>query len=84
MNVVRRDASRTARWSGSAYAETAGHHRSLDAWFLERHEPAPSDTVVDLGSGTGEFTARLAALVPDGRVIGIEPDSVKDSSRSTS
>lgn len=68
------DRSRAARWSGSAYAATAAHHRTLDAWFLERHEPAPGDTIVDLGSGSGEFSARLAALVPDGRVIGIEPD----------
>lgn len=30
--------------------------------------------MVDLGCGSGEFTARLAEMVPDGRVVGVEPD----------
>jgi trans-aconitate methyltransferase len=30
--------------------------------------------VLDAGCGTGEFTARSADLVPDGRVIGVDPD----------
>src|SRR5262249_44399532 len=49
-------------------------HRVADEWFLARHRPAASDTVVDAGSGSGEFSARLAELVPDGRVIGVDPD----------
>jgi len=61
-------------WQGDSYAPAAQHHRVADEWFLARHPPAPSDTIVDAGCGTGEFTARLAALVPDGRVIGVEPD----------
>jgi trans-aconitate methyltransferase len=61
-------------WDGRAYAEAAGHHRALDDWFLERHRPAPGDRVVDVGCGSGEFTARLAALVPSGSVLGVEPD----------
>ncbi|HEX5466566.1 MAG TPA: class I SAM-dependent methyltransferase [Candidatus Limnocylindrales bacterium] len=61
-------------WDGKGYANSAEHHRALDAWFLERHPPRPSDVVVDLGCGSGEFTARLAALVPQGRVIGVDPD----------
>jgi trans-aconitate 2-methyltransferase len=35
-------------------------------------EPAPAMRVVDLGCGTGEITARLAELLPDATVEGID------------
>lgn len=63
-----------AGWSGAEYARHSSHHRALDDWFLARHRPSESDVVVDLGCGSGEFTARLAALVPAGRVIGVDQD----------
>jgi trans-aconitate methyltransferase len=63
-----------AVWSGAEYAPQAAHHRSLDDWFLGAHAPRRADVVVDAGCGTGEFTARLATLVADGRVLGVEPD----------
>lgn len=66
--------SNRAGWRGDDYAAEAGHHRSFDDWFLNRLRPERDDVIVDLGCGSGEFTARLAELVPDGRVIGIEPD----------
>lgn len=47
---------------------------AVDDWFLRRHLPAPDAYVVDVGCGTGEFAARLADLVPQGQVIGVEPD----------
>jgi len=65
---------RTATWSGQAYAAGSSHHRSYDDRFLDRVRPRPSDVVVDLGCGSGEFSARLAGIVTDGRVIGVEPD----------
>jgi SAM-dependent methyltransferase len=69
-------------WEGDAYARQAGHHRSFDDWFLDQHPPQPDDTIVDAGCGSGEFTARLATLVPAGRVIGVEPDpSMLDAAR---
>jgi SAM-dependent methyltransferase len=61
-------------WSGAAYADHADHHRAVDDWFLDRLRPEPDSVVVDLGSGSGEFSARLAAVVTRGRVIGVEPD----------
>lgn len=69
------DPVRAAQWSGSSYARHSAHHRAVDEWFLARNPPAPTDVVVDLGCGTGEFSARLSALVPHGRVIGVDGDS---------
>jgi SAM-dependent methyltransferase len=63
-----------ARWHGADYARSAAHHRAADDWFLRRHAPREHDVVVDLGCGSGEFTARLAALSPRGTVTGIDPD----------
>jgi trans-aconitate methyltransferase len=69
-------------WEGRSYAPQASHHRSLDDWFLDRCRPAPDHVVVDAGCGTGEFTARIADLVPDGRAIGVDPDpSMLDGAR---
>lgn len=68
------DKDQPVQWSGRDYAQHSGHHRTADDWFLNRHPPAETDVVVDLGCGSGEFTARLAALVPKGRVIGIDQD----------
>jgi SAM-dependent methyltransferase len=61
-------------WHGDEYARHSGHHRAFDAWFLERHRPSGNDVVVDLGCGSGEFTAVLASMLPEGRVIGVDPD----------
>jgi len=62
-------------WEGASYATQSGHHRSFDDWFLDQHRPMPGDTIIDAGCGSGEFTARLAALATDGHVIGVEPDA---------
>jgi trans-aconitate methyltransferase len=67
-------ADEAARWCGTDYRDQSAHHRLVDEWFLSRHRPAPDASVVDIGCGTGEFTARLAELVPHGQVVGVEPD----------
>jgi len=61
-------------WDGRSYAEASAHHGARDEWFLARHRPAVDARVVDLGCGSGEFTARLAELVPRGSVVGVDPD----------
>jgi trans-aconitate methyltransferase len=61
-------------WDGRAYADASSHHRAQDEWFLSRHRPSPDTRIVDVGCGSGEFTARLAELVPDGSVLGVDPD----------
>jgi ubiquinone/menaquinone biosynthesis C-methylase UbiE len=70
-----RDEAEGPGWAGDEYAEESSHHRRFDDWFLDHHTPRPHDRVVDAGCGSGEFTARLASLTPDGHVIGVEPDA---------
>jgi trans-aconitate 2-methyltransferase len=60
-------------WDGAAYAANTGHHRRYDARFLGTLPVRPADRVLDLGCGAGDLTATVAALVPDGHVVGLEP-----------
>lgn len=47
----------------------------LREWARVRLALEPGETVVDVGSGTGEAVARLAASVgPTGRAVGVEPN----------
>jgi len=55
-----------------------------DAWqkpheVIQALALKPDAVIADIGSGTGYFSARLANMVPKGRVLGIdtEPDMVK-------
>jgi trans-aconitate methyltransferase len=59
-------------WDAS-YAANTGHHRAFDALFLETTPLAPADRVLDLGCGSGDFTRIVADLVPDGEVVGLDP-----------
>jgi len=59
-------------WDAS-YAANTGHHRAFDAFFLETTPLSPTDRVLDLGCGSGDFTRVIADLVPDGEVVGLDP-----------
>lgn len=64
-----------ASWDAHHYAEHTGHHRAFDGDFLERTPMAATDRVIDLGCGTGDFTHEMARLVPDGYVVGVDPQA---------
>lgn len=59
-------------WDGAAYAANTAHHRVHDAGFLATLPLTPTDRVLDIGCGSGDFTATVAALVPEGHVLGID------------
>ncbi len=62
-----------APWDGALYAANTGHHRVYDGAFLDTLPLRPGDHVLDLGCGSGDFTATVAEQVPDGIVVGLEP-----------
>ena len=61
------------QWDGQAYAANTGHHRRYDDRFLSSLPVRPADRVLDIGCGAGDLTATVAGLVPDGHVVGLEP-----------
>ncbi|MFI6832400.1 methyltransferase domain-containing protein [Kribbella sp. NPDC050241] len=49
--------------------------KALKTWALQQLAPAPGETAVDVGSGTGEDVVTFAELIgPDGHAIGVEPN----------
>jgi trans-aconitate methyltransferase len=59
-------------WDAS-YAANTGHHRVHDADFLATTPLQHDQRVLDLGCGSGDFTRIVADLVPDGEVVGVDP-----------
>jgi ubiquinone/menaquinone biosynthesis C-methylase UbiE len=59
-------------WDGTAYAANTAHHRAHDADFLASTPIGRASRVLDLGCGSGDLTATLAGLVPDGHVVGVD------------
>lgn len=59
-------------WDGTLYAANTAHHRAHDADFLASTPLRATDRVLDLGCGSGDLTATVATLVPDGHVVGVD------------
>jgi trans-aconitate methyltransferase len=70
-------------WQGASYAENTDHHRRFDEWFLADLPLRPTDSVLDIGCGSGDFTRVLAARVPDGHVVGVDaqPSMIDEARR---
>ena len=47
-------------------------HEAERAWSLDRLDPTPDATVLDLACGPGNTTRTIAAALPMGRVLGID------------
>ena len=63
--------------------DTADYDRAIRRWTREMRwrqamlaalEPAPGETIADVGCGTGSFVVMLKSAAPASTVIGIDPD----------
>jgi trans-aconitate methyltransferase len=61
-----------AQWNAALYAGNTAHHRAYDDHILGPLTIEERFAVLDLGSGAGDLTAKLAAAVPTGSVVGID------------
>jgi ubiquinone/menaquinone biosynthesis C-methylase UbiE len=59
-------------WDGHSYAANTGHHRVYDDAFLAATPVTSTSRVLDLGCGSGDFTARLAERAGEGHVVGVD------------
>lgn len=59
-------------WEGADYAANTSHHRAFDEWFFRDLPLRPSDRVLDLGCGSGDFTRSVAERLTDGEVVGVD------------
>jgi SAM-dependent methyltransferase len=53
--------------------EMAVGRSALDGEVAALLAPAPADRILEVGHGPGTTIARLAGLVPDGRIAGVDP-----------
>jgi trans-aconitate 2-methyltransferase len=59
-------------WNAPAYARIAGLQETMAAEVLELLDLKGTERVLDLGCGNGKVTARIAARVPRGEVVGVD------------
>src|SRR5688500_15889687 len=59
-------------WDASKYHRISEPQFEWGQRVLARLHAAPNERILDLGCGTGRLTTRLAASVPDGRVVGLD------------
>jgi trans-aconitate 2-methyltransferase len=62
-----------AEWNAAEYARISGLQRAMAEEVLALLDLAGSERVLDVGCGQGKITAEIAARVPRGSVLGIDP-----------
>jgi ubiquinone/menaquinone biosynthesis C-methylase UbiE len=60
------------QWVGAEYAANTAHHRVYDDAFLASTPIRSDSRVLDLGCGSGDFTATLAGIAHAGEVVGLD------------
>jgi trans-aconitate 2-methyltransferase len=57
------------------YHQNSTVQKSLADELLSWHTIQPNENILDLGCGDGVITAKLSQMVPQGKVLGIDPSS---------
>jgi len=71
------------RWAEAGRgAEMEQDHLPITLPVLEKMRLAPTDNVLDVGCGAGWLSRRLAKLVPEGRVVGMDIFGRDDPARA--
>lgn len=72
------------KWNPGDYEKSAIAQYSWAVGLMSRHNLKGDESILDIGSGNGKITARLAEMVPRGNVVGIDisPEMV-DYARNT-
>ncbi|MEA3225659.1 MAG: methyltransferase domain-containing protein, partial [Planctomycetota bacterium] len=59
-------------FDGEKYKRASGQQKAWGKTLISELELRGDERIVDLGCGDGALTAELAALVPDGSILGID------------
>jgi trans-aconitate 2-methyltransferase len=59
-------------FDGQTYTKASTHQKEWGTRLIDELEVQPDEHILDLGCGDGVLTAKLAELVPQGLVIGID------------
>jgi SAM-dependent methyltransferase len=77
--VAAANAESTEAWSGPLFERFVRFRDAMTAGLgangevaLDEHPPVPGDRALDIGCGFGDTTRRLAELVGDGEVVGVD------------
>jgi trans-aconitate methyltransferase len=62
----------TFEFDGQKYRQASAHQQEWGQRIIEEFTFQGNEHILDLGCGDGGLTARLAALVPDGMVVGLD------------
>ena len=62
-----------SEWNAAGYARISGLQQQMAAEALALLTLAGTERVLDIGCGQGKVTAEIAARVPRGRVVGVDP-----------
>ncbi|KAK7729444.1 hypothetical protein SLS57_001929 [Botryosphaeria dothidea] len=60
------------QWSSEKYATSAAFVPLLTTKVLSYLNPSPTDRILDIGCGDGPLSAKIAAAVPQGEVVGVD------------
>lgn len=63
---------KTLKWDGELYQHHSKLQYELGLMTIERLNPKPQESILEIGSGNGLLTIEIAKKIPDGKVTAIE------------